>query len=110
MPDQPELRQRLTRVLRDHSETLDIRKYRYGCVCGEWTGADLGEHWKHVAEVLIAELGLTQETAFRFTHKKSGLSSILTEEGDVRVARKITESHNLVEVSRYVTDWVPDVP
>jgi hypothetical protein len=64
------------------------------------------DQYRAVAAALVANLGLRDETAFRYTHQPSGRSSILTDLSDVKVARKIaSDNHALTEVVRYVTDW-----
>jgi hypothetical protein len=96
------IEQRIADILRYADLPFTLRP-RY-----KWKADEASEFFEAAAEVLVSELGLIQENAFRFTHKESGRSSILDDPGDVRIARKITESHNLTEVSRFVTEWVPE--
>ncbi len=59
-----------------------------------------------LAVAVLQALGLTQETAFKYTHLASGLSTIL-ETTDVPMARKIAgTTHVLSEVERVVSPWV----
>lgn len=86
----------------------------------EWTGTGslMEAHAAHVADLQIAylrdhlaqhgeELGMTQETAFRYTHNASARSTIL-DGVDIETARKIAgTTHTLTEVRRHVTEWEP---
>lgn len=59
-----------------------------------------------LAQTLAAGFGFTTETAFRYTHKSTGRSTILTDLPDIQAARKIaSEAHDLTEVNRLVTAW-----
>lgn len=99
MPDQPA--EKIAEILAAHNGG-------HICTGGAQMPPYADDIWAaHVAEVLVAELGLTAETAFRYTHNASGRSTIIeSTSADVRIARKIAgDTHTLTEVSRYVTDW-----
>lgn len=105
----PDLRQRVTAILRDHSvdyvgfqgadNSPDYCGEAAACHCG----ANLPEpQWAaHVAAVLIDELGLTQERGVRF--KKA--AEIIVLKGDAEYS---DYGPHWQPLSRWVSAWVPE--
>ncbi|MEX7470165.1 hypothetical protein AB4Z39_10680 [Mycobacterium adipatum] len=77
------------------------------CRCGWRSTFEHRTHADHVAAAVVDALGgLERETRFKYTHLGTGRWTIL-ESTDVQVARKIAgTTHELTEVSRWVSGWV----
>lgn len=68
---------------------------------------DHQEDYRWMARAAVEAMGLTEETAFHYTHLASGRFTLLTDLPDIEMARKIAgETHELSEVSRLVSPWV----
>lgn len=115
----PSLEDRITSILTEH-QVVWIRPYPKppvavieGCTGCDWRGefhaahqsaliaTELRAHFPSHAE----ELGLTQETAVRLDLHNPERSIVLTEECDIRSARKGYTAGDVVDVSRWVTGW-----
>lgn len=73
---------------------------------GAWNSKPELDPDEVAAAVVDALGGLERETRFRYTHLGTGRWTIL-ESTDVQVARKIAgTTHELTEVSRWVSGWV----
>jgi hypothetical protein len=59
----------------------------------------------NLAELLVETLGLTEETAVRVDYRNPDRSIVLTDQGDIRAARKYVVGAEVVDVSRAVTRW-----
>ncbi|HOY82156.1 MAG TPA: hypothetical protein PLB92_08460 [Rhodoglobus sp.] len=78
----------------------------WGCACGERFPHRPDFYVHQSAAVVDALGGLERETRFKYTHLGTGRWTIL-ESTDVQVARKIAgTTHELTEVSRWVSGWV----